>query len=258
VNADANKTASNSAIIGGQLNENSSNCGSVILGSYDSLIVNSVYSSILSSTASLITSSTASTIISGGCATFGKNTYISCIRNSVGSTVIGRGLTLSNESDVVHVSCLKINQVGTSSSSGLSTCVLIHDTDRYVRYKAICSLSTEISDMLSNGNTATFSANATDTYITGTNIPISGYVKSGTFYKFRLVVTKTAAAGTAAPNFIVRVGAAASTADTAVVTLTGRAQTAAAPDTGWADLHVSVLNATLMFSHQLTTTGLAN
>jgi hypothetical protein len=254
--------SSNSTIIGGGNNYVTLSLNSSIMSSSSGFMDCSKYSSIISGTSSSIISSCGSTIISGGI--IGKSTN-SCMISSNNSTIIGAGVTMSGENNVVGVSCLKIKTVPVSSTVGLSTCVLIHDTDRYVRYKAICSFSTEISDMLSNGNTATFSANAADTYITGTNIPISGYVKSGTFYKFRLVVTKTAA-GTAAPNFIVRVGAAASTADTAVVTLTGRAQTAAAPDTGWADLHVSVLNygtssvlnATLMFSHQLVTTGLAN
>jgi hypothetical protein len=232
---------------------------SSIMSSSSGFMDCSNYSSIISGTSSTIILSCGSTIISGGI--IGKSPNSSMI-SSNNSTIIGAGVTMSNENNVVGVSCLKINTVPVSSTRGLSTCVLIHDTDKYVRYKAICSFSSEISDTLSNGNTATFSANAVDTYLSGSNLPISGLIKSGTFYKFKMTMTKTAA-GTVAPIFRVRVGTAASTADTSVVALTARTQTAVA-DIGWADMHVSVFNfgtsstlqASLMFTHTLATTGL--
>ncbi len=107
-------------------------------------------------------------------------------------------------------------------------------------------------------------ANATDTYLTELRVPISGRIKAGSFFKFKLKMSKTAA-GTATPIFNVRVGTNGSVSDTARVTHTLLAQTAAADD-GWAELLVTVRNvsatgviaSSMLFCHRLTTTGLAN
>lgn len=83
---------------------------------------------------------------------------------------------------------------------------------------------------LPNGTAATADvvASAADTYLAG--LQIGGRIQAGTFAKFRLRATKTAA-GVAAPIFSVRVGAGGTVSDTARTTLTGAAQTAVT-DTG--------------------------
>lgn len=118
---------------------------------------------------------------------------------------------------------------------------------------------------LGNANTADVTANAADTYLTGSSLTIGARQKAGTIIRWRLMMTKTAA-GTAAPVVNVRLGTNGTTGDTARLTFTGVAQTAAT-DTGWADIEVIVraINATtgvvhggVNFQHFNTTTGLAN
>jgi hypothetical protein len=75
-------------------------------------------------------------------------------------------------------------------------------------------------------------ANAADTYLTGSAFPVAGRIAAGSFLRYRISATKTAA-GTAAPIFSVRVGTAGTTADTARLTLTGTAQTGVADSGIW-------------------------
>lgn len=82
-----------------------------------------------------------------------------------------------------------------------------------------------------NSNTADVVASAAATYMTGGNLLIGGRVQAGSWFEWTLRVTKTAA-GTAAPTVAVATGTTASASDTARVTHTGVAQTAAT-DTGW-------------------------
>jgi hypothetical protein len=85
-----------------------------------------------------------------------------------------------------------------------------------------------------NANTADIVANAADTYLLG--LAIGGRVQAGSFFKYRLRATKTAA-GTVAPIFSIRTGTAGAVTDTARTTLTGAAQTAV---TDTADIEVDV------------------
>lgn len=68
-----------------------------------------------------------------------------------------------------------------------------------------------------------------DTYVVGSaiTIPASLTLQVGSTYRIRISVNKTAA-GVAAPTCIVRIGTAGTTADAAILTFTGAAQTAAA------------------------------
>jgi hypothetical protein len=75
-------------------------------------------------------------------------------------------------------------------------------------------------------------ANAADTYLTGSAFTVAGRIQAGSFFRWRVTATKTAA-GTAAPIWSVRVGTAGTTADTARLTLTAPAQTAAADSAMW-------------------------
>lgn len=113
----------------------------------------------------------------------------------------------------------------------------------------------------SSGNVV---ANAADTYLTGSNLTIGSVQKAGTVIKWILSMTKSGA-GVAAPVFNVRFGTNGTTADTARLTWTGAAQTAAT-DTGWAEITVVIrsVSATgevagnMNFTHHNATTGLAN
>lgn len=126
------------------------------------------------------------------------------------------------------------------------------------------TLGTSSTPILANANTADVTANAADTYLTGSNVTIGARQKAGTVIRWRFAMTKTAA-GTATPVFSVRLGTNGSTADTARLTYTGVAQTAAT-DTGFVDVSVIVrsISATgtvqgaLIFQHAGTTTGFAN
>lgn len=121
---------------------------------------------------------------------------------------------------------------------------------------------------LSNHSTAAQGAGfATDTYLTGSNVAIpSGYPVVGTSYRLWFSVSKTAA-GTATPILIVRYGTAGSTADTARLTFTFGAGTAAV-DRGILEVLATfrtvgsgtsaVLQGTARLTSNLTTTGLSN
>lgn len=80
---------------------------------------------------------------------------------------------------------------------------------------------------------------ATDTYVAGASlqIPACG-MKAGQKYRVRITASKTAA-GTAAAVYTLRLGAAGTVADTAILALTAGAQTAAA-DNGTLFVDVSV------------------
>jgi len=117
-----------------------------------------------------------------------------------------------------------------------------------------------------NANTADVVANAADTYLTGSALALPSHgFQVGTRFRWRFWMTKTAA-GTATPIWVVRVGVNGTTADTARLTFTGPAQTAAV-DTGRVTLDVitrsvssaGVIAGVLTLAHHTSgTTGLAN
>lgn len=78
---------------------------------------------------------------------------------------------------------------------------------------------------LNNANTGDVAINSVDTYITGSNITVPpGLVRAGTCFTWWFAMSKTGA-GVATPIWVVRVGTAGTTADTARLTFTGVAQT---------------------------------
>jgi hypothetical protein len=105
---------------------------------------------------------------------------------------------------------------------------------------------------------------ATDTYVTNSNILIPSFgVQAKTVFRWTVLATKTAA-GVAGPVYSVRIGANAATTDTARVTLTGPAQTAAGDDaiitiivTVRSVGAAGVLRGTVSLDHDLTITGFA-
>lgn len=130
------------------------------------------------------------------------------------------------------------------------------------------TLATLHSDGYVNYSTASQASGfAADTYLTGSNIMLpSGSPYVGSLYHLIFDVVKTGA-GTATPIITVRYGTAGSTSDTARVTFTFGAGTAAA-DTGVFDLFLlfrtvgsgtaAVLQGQARLTSNLTTTGLSN
>lgn len=118
---------------------------------------------------------------------------------------------------------------------------------------------------LTNQNIAQLTGFATDTQISGSAIAIPpGLLRVGTTYRCKFDLTKTAA-GTATPIFTVRIGTAGTIADTARLTFTFGAGTAAV-DTGMVeiDVHVRVsgssciIAGTCRLQHHLAVTGLTS
>lgn len=111
--------------------------------------------------------------------------------------------------------------------------------------------------------TAQIAAHSVDTYYLGLQLP-SFSMQAGMVFEWYFPVTK-GAAGTATPIYTVRIGANQSTADTARLTITGPAQTAAA-DTGFIRIMVTVrsvstvgvLQGMAWVQHNLAATGFAN
>jgi len=116
---------------------------------------------------------------------------------------------------------------------------------------------------ISNANTADVTANAADTYLTGSSLTVGGRLVAGSFFKWRLRMTKTGA-GVATPTLTVRVGTAGTTADGSRATVTFAAQTANS-DTGMieADAIFRTVGSTATvqliarLTHTGTTTGFA-
>lgn len=143
----------------------------------------------------------------------------------------------------------------------------------------MASLATRISELITvigadikalgnrvdqhNASTSAQSGLSGDTYLAGSSVAIpQGKIKAGTKYKCKFNVVKTGA-GTGAPVISVRVGTAASVADTARATLTFAAQTAVI-DEGEFEIEcafrqagaTAIIQAMGSLWHRLATTGL--
>ena len=108
-------------------------------------------------------------------------------------------------------------------------------------------------------------ANAADTYLTGSNITIPpSLLQVGTLFRWFFTFSKTGA-GVATPIWNVRFGTNGTTADTGRLTFTGVAQTANA-DAGMAEITAivrsigaaGVMAGGYRLDHNLATTGLSN
>jgi len=119
---------------------------------------------------------------------------------------------------------------------------------------------------LANFNTADVTANAADTYITGSAlaVPTGLTLQVGTTANWQFYMTKTAAS-TATPVWTVRIGTTGTVSDAAILTFTGPAQTAVV-DAGFVEINAilrnvgaaGILAGGLCLSHNLDATGFAN
>jgi hypothetical protein len=116
---------------------------------------------------------------------------------------------------------------------------------------------------IANFSTANQTGFAADTYLAGSSVAIpGGLVRAGSMYRLKFDMVKTAA-GTATPILIIRFGTAGTTADTARLTFTFAAGTAAI-DTGIVEVRVhfrtvgvsGVAIGIASISHHLAATGL--
>lgn len=104
---------------------------------------------------------------------------------------------------------------------------------------------------------------ATDTYVLGSGLNVNNRLQAGSFFRWIISMSKTAA-GTAAPTFNIRFGTAGAVGDTSRVLFTGPAQTAVA-DTAWLEIigtfrvvgATAVLQGELRLHHNLAVTGFA-
>ena len=109
---------------------------------------------------------------------------------------------------------------------------------------------------------AAIPSHSADTYYKGMQLPSFG-MQAGSVYEWYFAAVKTA--GTAAPTYIIRIGAAGAIGDTARLTLTGPAQTAVA-DTAFVRVMVTcrtigasgVIQGLVWLQHNLAATGFAN
>lgn len=117
-----------------------------------------------------------------------------------------------------------------------------------------------------NASIASQNIAAADTYLTDSDLLIPGFgMQAKSCFMWELSLTKTDAASTATPSYNIRIGANRTTADTARLTLTGPAQTAAT-DAGVIRIIVvvrsvsasGVIQGTIYMDHNLAATGLAN
>lgn len=122
------------------------------------------------------------------------------------------------------------------TTPGASSAILYPDS-RSKRWTGLNDAGVAYSNggVIANANSANVVANTADTYLTGSDIIVPNHgLQALTTFHWRCSVSKTAA-GVATATFIIRIGTAGSTADTARVTFTLPAQTAVA-DVGFVDI----------------------
>jgi hypothetical protein len=171
-------------------------------------------------------------------------------------------LQIRNKGVVDNDVTVVINQNGTSFELHKTT-LSAGEALEYAEGVGFLELSSRSVGYYGNGNTADVAANAADTYLTGSNLIIAGKIQAATVIRWRFSYTKTAA-GVATPIFTVRVGTAGSVADTARLTFTFAAQTAAT-DTGYSELDLifraigatGSVQAVMTLEHKSTTSGFA-
>lgn len=104
---------------------------------------------------------------------------------------------------------------------------------------------------------------SSDTYVTGSAFPVTGRLQAGSFLRWRISMSKTAA-GTAAPTYNIRYGTAGAVGDTSRVLFTGPAQSGVA-DTAILEITAqfravgasAIIQGELELHHNLAVTGFA-
>jgi len=125
------------------------------------------------------------------------------------------------------------------STPGAGVTAAFVDGDKRLKTKNDAGFINSASDFNNFSTASQAPAATTRTYITGSQIAIpAGKMQIGTMFRWRFNMTKTAA-GSATSTFDVAVGTAGTTADTARVSFTKPAGTAAA-DEAWVDIIVTV------------------
>lgn len=159
-----------------------------------------------------------------------------------------------------------LDEQGTPASPGLSQGVIFADSSSSrLSYRDDSARVHTFSGAIRNWNTADVTANAVDTYLSGSALALPQHLlQVGTTFKWRMFVTKTGA-GIAAPIWRVRVGTLGTTGDAAVLTFTGAAQTGVI-DTAFIEITAilrntgaaGILAGGLVLNHNLAATGFAN
>jgi hypothetical protein len=156
------------------------------------------------------------------------------------------------------------NQAVPTTPAAGKTLVAVNSSTKQLVTRDDSGRFSTLSGSIRNWNTADVVANAADTYLTGSGIviPTGQVMQVGTVFRWRLAMTKTAA-GVAAPVWVVRVGTAGTTADTARLTFTQVAAQTAAVDTGMVEIFAilrnvgaaGILTGCLHMAHVLAATG---
>lgn len=187
-----------------------------------------------------------------------------------------RNLNIAN-ADAANSTAITVKHTDGTNSETLFNCTLLPGEElvftqggqwlHFDKFGGIYQAVTQVP-VLFNHSTSTVSAGyAADTYLAGSNILLpSSRPKAGTKYLCRFDMTKTGA-GVATPIITLRYGTNATTADTALLTFTFAAGTAAA-DTGYFEVEVdfrsigsgtsAVAQGVASVTTNLTTTGLTN
>lgn len=155
-------------------------------------------------------------------------------------------------------------QVAPGTVSANKMIVFAESVGKKLTYKDDAGRYYTIPGSVRNWNTADVTANAADTYVTGSSltVPTGLLLQVGVTFSWNIYMTKTAA-GVAAPVWRIRVGTNGSTADTARVTFTQVAAQTAVVDAGEVEITAilrntgaaGVLAAGLTMNHVLATTG---
>ena len=156
------------------------------------------------------------------------------------------------------------NQVVPGTPAAGKTILFMHSVSKTMGVKDDSGRTNMLAGAIRNWNTADVTANAADTYVTGSSltVPAGLLMQVGTAWRWRISMTKTGA-GVAAPVWIIRVGTAGTTADTARVTFTQVALQTAVIDAGVVDITAilrnvgaaGVMAGALRMNHVLAITG---
>lgn len=204
-------------------------------------------------------SAVAADIISAPAANRCRNVKFISVHNTgaASNTVLCEVVNAAGNADLFNVP-LAAGEWLTWNETGV---LFVYATDGSVK-----SSGQSISFVSSSGFAGPVTGFASDTYLAGSRIalPVASLVGGQTGFRWNFGVVKTAA-GTATPTVIIRYGTAGAIGDTARVTFTFSAQTAAV-DRGWVEVIAAfrtvgsgtsaILDAEAFFSHQLATTGL--